>query len=386
MVLYICNFCNFSTNYKTRYTQHCETNKHKRLLSSLKHIDDFEPKMNPIEPKLNPIEPKLNPIEPKLKNQIEPKLNPIEPKLNPIEPKLKKDEKKKNLHNNIRQKDYQCSFCFKKYSTNSHMRRHEKKCKVKEDKKLDDFQLFKREMEEKLEKQKKEMDIQKKKLEEQKKEMEGKIVELKDKNNSLIHNITNIQNTQNIGTINYLNFHFNNLQPIEKFLENLKNNYQLSVEDRKCLLHTYNECGIDGFAETFSIIMNKYQSEQVEKGVLPTMPIVCTDGNLRSIKEYHEDGWKTTQSNSSIDRMIDISNEQIYKTEKTKVFITPKERKKIHNRIKMDNTLIQMEEIKKKHKGCLSDKNFIEVNEKKIVEEYDFSDINDDYIEKFSKV
>merc|ERR1711990_1296630 len=108
------------------------------------------------------------------------------------------------------------------------------------------------------------------------------------------NNMTKINN-QNIGTINYLNFHFNNMQPIDRFLENLKNNYQLSTTDRRCLLNTYNECGIDAFAETFSIIMKKYQSAQVEDGLLPTMPIVCTDGNLRSIKEYHENGWKSTQ-------------------------------------------------------------------------------------------
>merc|ERR1712188_89528 len=139
-------------------------------------------------------------------------------------------------------------------------------------------------------------------------------------------------NSNNNNTINYLNINFNNVQPIEDFLDNLKNNYQFSVTDRKCLLNTYNECGIDAFAETFSIIMKKYQSQQVEQGILPTMPIVCTDGNLRSFKEFHQGGWKSTQSNSSIDKMIDISNEQIYKTENTKIFITSKERKKIHNR------------------------------------------------------
>ena len=50
------------------------------------------------------------------------------------------------------------------------------------------------------------------------------------------------------------------------------------------------------------------------------MPIVCTDGNLRSMKEYHENGWITTHSDSNIDKMIDISNDQIYDSENTKVF------------------------------------------------------------------
>ena len=119
------------------------------------------------------------------------------------------------------------------------------------------------------------------------------------------------------------------MQTIEDFLENLRNKYKLSITDRRCLLNTVNECGIDAFAETFSIIMKKYQSEQVEHGLLPTMPIVCTDVNLRSMKEYHVNGWKITYSGSNIDKMIDISNDQIFESEKTKVFLESKDRKKI---------------------------------------------------------
>ena len=189
------------------------------------------------------------------------------------------------------------------------------------------------------------------------------------------------------------------MQTIENFLENLKHKYKLSITDRKCLLNTFNECGIDAFAETFSIIMKKYQSEQVEKGILPTMPIVCTDGNLRSMKEYHENGWQTTHSDSNIDKMIDISNDQIYESENTKVFLNTKDRKKIHNRIKKDNTLISLEEIKKNYllkksvnnvieKDSEKDNNFLD--KKKQIDfvnsNYDFSIINDEYIEKFSKI
>ena len=78
------------------------------------------------------------------------------------------------------------------------------------------------------------------------------------------------------------------------------------------------------------------------------MPLVCTDSNLRSIKEYHKDGWKITQSNKSIDQMIDISNDQIFETENTKIFISHKERKKIYSKMKKDNNLLSMEYDKKK--------------------------------------
>ena len=144
--------------------------------------------------------------------------------------------------------------------------------------------------------------------------------------------------------------------------------------------------------------MKKYQSEQVEQGLLPTMPIVCTDGNLRSMKEYHENGWKITYSDSNIDKMIDISNDQIYESENTKVFLESKDRKKIYNRIKKDNSLVNLEEIKKnylKKTGNISKLELYENNQDVLNNELfeteflntdqDFSIINDEFIEKFSK-
>ena len=142
--------------------------------------------------------------------------------------------------------------------------------------------------------------------------------------------------------------------------------------------------------------MKKYQSEQVENGLLPTMPIVCTDGNLRSMKEYHKNGWKTTHSDSNIDKMIDISNDQIYDSENTMVYLSTKDRKKIHNRIKQDNTLLNLEEIKKNYElktkvvPKIDLNNDYEEKDKDIQEllhnNPDFSIINDDYIEKYSKI
>merc|ERR1712072_1419981 len=96
-----------------------------------------------------------------------------------------------------------------------------------------------------------------------------------------------IQHQQINNTINYLNINYGNLQTIEQFIYNLENKYPLSLEDRKCLLTTYNECGIDAFSDTFSICMKKNQARQVAEGELPAMPVVCTDGNQRSHKEFN---------------------------------------------------------------------------------------------------
>jgi len=315
-----------------------------------------EPKMNPNEPKMNPNEPKMNPNEPTPKGENQP-------------------------HQRSETKEYNCIYCCNKYSTNSHMRRHEKKCKVK---------------------------IENTTNEQQFQIMKGQMKELKDKNLTLTNNVNNLTNniqnltkinTQNNGTINYLNIHFNNVLSIELFLENLKNKFPLSNIDRKCLLETYNECGIEAFADTFSCIMKKNLKEQIRHDFLPTIPIVCTDSNLRSIKEYHEDGWKATQSNSSIDQMIDISNEQIYESEKTKMFISHKERKKVYSKMKKDNTMQAMEELKKKYENLnvIDDDNSNitqDTEDSPIIEEEtkdepnpidkNFDFINDELLEKYA--
>ena len=103
--------------------------------------------------KLTPNEPKMNPNEPKMthdrKNTIDPKMNPNEPKMNPNEPK--------NIHH-LKTKEYICSYCGNSYSTNSHMRRHEKTCKIKiekeneKDKKIEELIKNQEEMKEIVEK------------------------------------------------------------------------------------------------------------------------------------------------------------------------------------------------------------------------------------------
>ena len=345
MVLHKCEICSYSTTYTTNFYRHIQSKKH------LSNIKEQKEKNTETIKKNSQNAPKMH-----LKcTQNAPKMHP----------KCTQDKVISIQDNKT------CKFCDKVFTRTTGLKKHLRICKFKKVETSND----------QLELVVKQMELQKEQIDKQNTE----INKLKEQKISLTNN--NIQNiTQYNGTINYLNIHFSNVQTIEQFIDNLKNKIPLAINDRKCLLETYNECGIDAFAETFSIIMKKYQSEQVEKGILPTMPLVCTDGNLRSIKEFHENGWITTQSNSSIDKMIDISNEQIYQTENTKVFITQKERKKIHNRIKKDNTLVNMEEIKNKYHNNtkkLSPQNYQKI-ENSSKTEYDFSSINDDYIEKFS--
>ena len=223
------------------------------------------------------------------------------------------------------------------------------------------------------------------KIEEQEKELEKqkKMIEKLQTNNNIVYNITNNK------TINYLNINFSNIQPIDKFVYNLEHTHPLSLEDRKCLLNTYNECGIDAFSDTFSFCMKKNQEQQVEDGQLPAMPVLCTDGNQRSHKEFNSGGWETKYDNKNIDKMIDISNRQIYESENTMIHITQKERKKVYNKMKQHYTLNNLELakekfFKKKIGNITESKKEISLikNEENEKDGFDFSIIDEELLEK----
>ena len=123
MVKYICNRCGYVAKQKSHLLNHlnrkniCVPLLEDISIEEIKFMYGFE--MNHNEPKLTPNEPKLTHDR---KNTNEPKMNHIEPKMNPNEPKNIQYPKTK---------EYICSYCGNSYSTNSHMRRHEKTCKIK---------------------------------------------------------------------------------------------------------------------------------------------------------------------------------------------------------------------------------------------------------------
>jgi len=139
---YICLRCGFDAKQKINLERHlnrkniCDPIDDFISMDEVKKYYGFdiksktEPKMNPIEPKMNPNEPKMNPFEPMYDFSTEPKMNPFEPKNFSTEPKLNPFEPK-NQKVSGRAVAYTCEYCNKSYSTNSHMRRHQKTCKKK---------------------------------------------------------------------------------------------------------------------------------------------------------------------------------------------------------------------------------------------------------------
>ena len=123
MVNYKCNRCGYETKHKANFITHlnrkniCDPILEDISIEEIKFIYGFE--MNQIDPKMTHNEPKLTP---KCKNINDPKLTHSDPKLTPNDPK--------NIQH-PKTKEYICSYCGNSYSKNSHMRRHEKTCKIK---------------------------------------------------------------------------------------------------------------------------------------------------------------------------------------------------------------------------------------------------------------
>ena len=126
MVEYLCHRCGYVASQRINLKHHLNRKKMCRPILGDISIEDIKKHYNLEIKKLNPNEPKMN--------KFEPKMNPNEPKMTPI-----------NYN------EYECIYCNKCYSTNSHMRRHEKTCKVKKDNEKKDNEIKElKEMVEKL--------------------------------------------------------------------------------------------------------------------------------------------------------------------------------------------------------------------------------------------
>ena len=228
-----------------------------------------------------------------------------------------------NLHQE--NEKFKCGFCDQLFSRKYSLERHFQRCKSKQTSfSHQDSELKIKLLEKDLEKEKALQEQQQKTLE----------IVSKMKPSQITNNITNNK------TINYLNTNFGEMIEMEKFLYNLQYTEQLTHHEREMLLMAYKDNGIELFARSFSHIMKENCRRQLLKEGLPDvemLPLVCSDGNLRSHKEKGHEGWKTHYDNHSINKMINISSDQVYQSHQYPLFIDGRNRKKVYKQIKQDN-------------------------------------------------
>ena len=348
MVNYSCSICNYHSQNMINYEKHLKTQKH---LKKCPQKIDFEQKNEGWEPKNEGWEPNE---EGKSCNK-------------------KTEENQNKTQFFVSSKQFFCHYCQKKFSREDNLRRHLSVCKLSmapsgslsqcvaptesqhqnslicslcglvcskrfnlnrhimkcvQQKKGGTEQEIAR-LKEIIEQQESQHQYQKKELEVEmlKQDLKHKDELLKQKDETIkiakeskqvIHNTTN-------KTINYLDSNYGDMIAMSKFLYNLEHHEQLTHHERELLLMSYKENGIDMFARSFSHIMKENCRRQLLKEGLPDwklLPLFCSDGNLRSHKEKGAQGWKTHYDNQSINKMINISTEQVYESHQQPLPIT----------------------------------------------------------------
>jgi hypothetical protein len=219
-----------------------------------------------------------------------------------------------------------CFYCHKSYSNQSNVSRHEKNCYQREQSIL----KMKNDYEQKLA------------LSQQALAHKDSIIQEKEKTIEIAKNSKQIINnhTTHNKTINYLNNHYGDMISMEKFLYNLENTEQLTHHERDLLLMAFKENGIELFARSFSQIMKENCKRQLIKEGLTEMhilPLYCSDSNLRSHKEKEPQGWRTHYDNTSINKMISISSDQVYESHRQPLVIIGRHRDKVFKQVKKDN-------------------------------------------------
>lgn len=372
MGIYTCDICSFSTPYKTRYTQHCLTNKHQKNT----HNDLSKNYASIAEKKKSREQMEKNQNNNSNNEQLMSKMCQFCGKIFQRKYNLQRHESvceinknikispgqdfaptNTNLHQEIFSNNCQhfCEYCQTTFSRQYTLDRHYKRCKalqIKETEKDREIQKLKMIIHE----NEKDKEIAKLKIiQEKEKEKFEALLEEKDKTIDFVQKsntlVTNINH--NNKTVNFLNNHYGEMIAMEKFLYNLEHHEQLTHQERNSLLLAYKENGIDVFSRSFSYIMKQNCKRQLMNEGKPDMkilPLFCSDGSLRSHKEKGKDGWKTHYDNKSINQMLNISNDQVYESHQEMICITGKERNRVYNAVKRDNHVEKMKQLEMEKK------------------------------------
>ena len=165
-------------------------------------------------------------------------------------------------------------------------------------------------------------------------------------NNTIYNNSNNKIDTMNLNNIQNLNLVFGNMIPMEKFLYNIEHVNKISIQDADNLLYASKNRGIGDLATCFEQVISKNciaQTENMEKvnglKILPALPVICTDGNMRSHKEKTSETWETMYNDKHFDQLWNIVNKRVYELTNEFMQVPQKHKRKIYARIKKMGTL-----------------------------------------------
>ena len=130
---------------------------------------------------------------------------------------------------------------------------------------------------------------------------------------------------------------------------------KIPESDIDALVYSYQNMGIEDLANTFNKVIVKNCLEQIKdlpdidgKKILPTLPVLLTDGNGRSHKEKLDSGWGTIYNDKNFSRMFDIVNKRIVELRDICISLPEKKKKKIYNRMKKRTSLKELCELQNK--------------------------------------
>jgi len=291
MPLYSCSLCNYSTKFKSDFTKHTNTNKHRLKLLATDTTSHHDGVMNTNEHKVNTNEHNTNTNE----HKVNTKMNTNEHKSNTDEEKVINMEK-------VNLKKFTCEFCSTRFNTKASMNRHKKRYCKENPNYIDTIIDAKDYKIESLEKDKK-------KLEMEKAHLYNQVATLLDK----VGDTTNIQN--NIILNNYGNedlshitdklktellnipfcaipkmieaIHFNDQKPENKniVIPNKKENLVKVFQGDKWIYKNKNETISDLVDSKYTIIDEHYEILDTADKVTPKVKTTFS-----KFRKYYEKG------------------------------------------------------------------------------------------------
>ena len=253
-------------------------------------------------------------------------------------------------------KRYICTLCNKEYKFHSGICKHNKKYHGDLDEKYNskniqlnnhqsEINYIKKEHQYRLKIEKLKTELSKKELEQKLKICEMKNENLQSYNDSNIkkvftkNSINIINNNVKISKVQFLNLNFGKVIDINTFIENYRNDYGLTNQQTQTLLENYQSDGINGCITSLVHYLKKSAAQQYKElnGVeISTdnviLPFLLSDKSLREHFEKTINGkWDKTTMIDNIKRIVNITNDQVYKYHKQYMDINGSQRKRIIN-------------------------------------------------------